>query len=609
MDEGRIKSPWAEDKNIGGFGENEPPTETSKMSAFSKIFVFVLVIALAGFGYYYFFMRTAGADVSVEFSDPGRILSGQPFRVTVSFSNNSEQVLKNAVLSVYLPEGVSYLDGSGSQRVIETNVGDVGPGSINPNVYNIIAVSSGQFVKRIEARLSYRLGGSTAEFETRKSFDFSFEEQAIGLSFDVPQGVFSGINFDMVVKYQNNTRQDFQSSAVLKMNYPQSFNFVKASAENLPVQAGSPGNDTWDLGKLPKNATGSITITGNLVGASNSSFDFSGIVSTVFKGQNFSIAEQTANVSISESPLSVSPSVNGSPDYVARAGEEIIYNLRYKNGSSAAMNNVVVRAKLSSEMFDFSTVKTDAFFDARSNTFTWITANTSALSQVLPGGEGTLTLDVRLKENFPIRRISDKNYVLKLDVQIESPTVPPGTSATKTMSVAALETKVMGKIEVAAKAFWRDAASGILNGGYYPPRVGSPTQYTIHWIVYNYSTDVSNAVVSAFLQSGARWTGKVKSNASSQPVYDQTTGKVTWELGTIMATKGVVSTPPEAIFQVELTPAPNQVGQYVTFLGSTGIEADDNFTGTKLSNSYREMTTLLPDDTTISGSVDRAVQK
>lgn len=610
----KISSPWKEDEKLGDFKPEKSADENSSiygkanrtMKTFTEVAVFfIFVAAISGSAYYYFFTRPSGANVAIEFSvNPAQTFVGNLFTLTVPVSNFSDQVLKNAILSISLPDKISYLDGSSDQRIVEKNIGDIGPGSVNSNNdFKLLALGDAQTLRRIDAKLSYQLAGSTANFEAKSGVDVSVGQQAVDLSFDLPQGVFGGSNFDITVKYQNNSGRDFNENVILKIDYPSGFQFVKSD------NPASANNNQWNLGKLTKGTNGSLIITGSVVGAGQSSFDFHGAVSTKFNGKTFTIAEQTGNISISASPLSIYPSVNGSADYVARAGDKIAYTLRYKNDSSDAFQNILIKASLSGEMFDFSSLRTDAAFDPLKNTFTWMTANNPALAQLSPEEEGTVSIELNLKKDFPIRRISDKNYLLKLQAEISSPTVPSGTAASKTISVANMETKIAGKIALGAKALWRDASSGILNSGPYPPRVNQPTKYTVHWLLANYSTDVYGVQVSAFLQSGAKWTGVAKSNINNQPIYDFSTGKVTWDAGDLMATKGVISQRPEAIFQIEVTPAANQVNQFVTFLGETSVEGKDNFTGLQLGDTAQALTTALPDDQTIGGSVNRGVQQ
>ncbi len=572
------------------------------MKTFTKTSIFIVLAGAVGFGYYYFFVRLPQPNVGLEFSKPDQTLLGQPFSISVSFSNYSDQILKNAKLSVLLPDGVSFLNDSPDKRVLEQAVGDLGPGSVNQQTFTLIALNGSQTLKHIDAKLAYGTGGSSAEFQSQSGIDVPVGQPAIGLTFDAPQNVFNGEQFDVTVHYQNNSGQDFKNLR-LKIDYPPVFQFIKSSTD------ASLGNNQWDLGTVPKNGNGVLTITGALIGPEKSFFNFHGSVTADILGQTYGVSDQTANISISASPLSIIPSVNNTADYVSHVGDELAYVLHYKNNSNTTFENITLKAGLSGELLDFSSIRTDASFDPIRKTFTWIAANTPALAALLPGQEGSVDVRIKLINDFPIKRISDRNYTLKLHVEINSPTVPQGTEAAKTMSVANLETKISGKLKIQSKALWRDASSGILNKGPFPPVVNKPTQYTIHWLVSNYATDVSNIEVNASLQAGARWTGVVKTNIASQPSYDSASGKIIWDVGNMTATKGIISPPAEAIFQIELTPAINQAGQLITFLSDTRIQGQDTFTNSALSGSAPVLTTGLPDDSTIGSTVNRTVQQ
>lgn len=162
-------------------------------------------------------------------------------------------------------------------------------------------------------------------------------------------------------------------------------------------------------------------------------------------------------------------------------------------------------------------------------------------------------------------------------------------------------------MELRTEAYWRDASAGFLNTGPYPPRVNLPTQYTVHWKLINYSTDVSNLVVSAYLQSGARFTGKVKSNGLSSPIYDANSGLVSWNLGSVPATKGAISTPLEGVFQIEVTPAINQVNQNMAILSESKAEGTDLFTSLPIIARSLQLDSSLPFDKSV-GASDKTVK-
>ncbi len=597
-------SPWQEDTALEESSDplNEPDDKPSTMKTVAKTLIVVSLLSVAGFGYYYFFLRIAGPNVGLEFSKPDQILVGQPFSLAVSFSNYSDQILKSAKLSVLLPDGIAFLNGTPAQRVMEQNVGDIGPGSLNQQTFTLIAIKGGQTLARVEARLGYQTAGSSAEFQGHSEVDLPIGQPAVTLNFDVPQNVFSGESFDITVRYQNNSNEDFKNFQ-LRVDYPPVFQFTKSSVDP------SRSNNQWKLGTLAKGSNGSFRITGSLIGPEQSYFNFHGLVTAEFLGQTYGISDQTASTVISASPLSLVPSLNNSSDYVSHIGDDVTYVLKYKNNSNVTIENIVVKAVLTGELFDFATLRSNASFDSLTRIVTWMTANTPALGAVGPGREGSVDLEIRLKSDFPIHRISDKNYTLKLNAQIESLTVPQGINASKTMSVANLENKVAGKLNLRVKALWRDSPAGIVNKGPYPPLVNRPTQYTVHWLVSNYATDASAVTVSSFLQSGARWTGVVKSNIDSQPSYDAASGKITWNVGTLIATKGVISPAAEAVFQIELTPAVNQLGQFVTFLGDTQVQGQDNFANLTLSDKVRALDTSLPDDASVTNLSNKTVQQ
>ncbi len=563
--------------------------------------------AIAGFGVYTVIARIffAGqiSNISLEFSKPSQVLVGEPFSVSVSISNYSDNVLKNAKLSLFLPEGIFFVGRPNGQRISEQVVGDLGPGSINQQSFNLLALEKTDVLRRLEARLTYSFSQtSSAEFQSSASLDLLINQPAVALDVGAPQSVFGAQDFDVKIAYVNNANHDFKD-VHLKISYPPVFKFGRAS-----VAPEGAGNNSWDLGTVPAGGRGSITVSGTIIGSGGSSYAFGVSVDSAIAGNVYSVASGEASVAISQSPLSLSIGVNNSStDYVSRLGDTLLYTIEYKNNSNVVMQNVKIQAKLVSQLFDFPKLQTTGYFDSLSNTILWSPANESQLASVLPQQGGSVTFTIPTKDAFPIRLLSDKNYTLKLQAHIESPTVPQDITAEKTVSIAAIENKVAGKIDLSSAAYWRDAASGILNAGPYPPRVNQPTQYTVHWKIVNYATDATGVKVSAYLQSGARFTGKVKSVADTAPVYNPNSGLVSWDIPFIPATKGVISAPAEAIFQVEVTPSVIQVGSRVTFVGEATLEWTDSFINRSLVASAPSVDTSLPSDTSAT-ALDRTVK-
>lgn len=561
--------------------------------------ILLLVLVGVGIGAYSFIQGIPeGSTLGLEFSQPDEILIGQPFTVTLSFSNYSDSVLKDAKLSLFLPNDISFLGQFADQRVVEQALGDLGPGSLNQEKFNLIVTAGSQTLKHLEAKLAYALATNPkAQFESRAEVDLRVSQPAVGLTLTAPGSVFNGEEFEITLHYENNTNQEFRNVRV-RMDYPPIFRFVKSN-----ITPDGTGNNLWTFTTLKAGERGDITIRGSALGPEQSFFSMTGELTSDFLGQTYTVSSQTASVNISQAPLSVRATVNGAgPDYVARVADLLQYTISYRNNSNVTFQDLTVKARLTGELYDFATIQANAPFNSLTNTLSWFVANTPELASLAPGEERSVAFTVKLRESFPIRRISDKNYLLKVQAEVDSPTLPPGTAADRTVSIASLENKVVGAITVDAQGYWRDAGSGFLNSGPYPPKVNRPTQYTIHWLVTNYATDVTNVQVSAYLQSGARFTGKAKTTAGAQPAINPNSGLVTWRIDSLPATKGVVSAPAEAIFQIEVTPGVNLVGKSVSLLSETRLEAQDVFTGMPLTAADGVLTSDLPDDKTLPES-------
>ncbi len=555
----------------------------------------VLVVALLGLTAYFFFKGGGGRDINLEFGETGEISGGKPFNVDLTFSNNKNEVLKNARLSLALPDGVSFIGESEGQRVKEKFLGDIGPGSLSKESFNLIATQIGDEMRTLKAKLVYSVAPDTSiSYEIQSENDFRVSRSSIELVITAPDKVSSGENFQFKVGYKNNSGEDLKNLS-LKIDYPPVFKFSKSSAD--PDQ----GNNVWKVPSLPKGTEGEVDVNGSAVGPMGSSFDIHASLNTDLSGENYLVSEQKVTVPIKEAPLSLSVLVNQSSDYVARLDDKLKYSLVYKNNTSISLQNVTIKAMLVGEMFDFNSFHSDGSFNAGERIVYWNSDNLPALANLAPGGEGQVEFDIGVLGNFSIRRLSDKNYTLKLNGEISSPTKSDANQIF--VSVANIETKVAGKIQIEAKAYFRDAASGILNSGNFPPQVNQLTQYTVHWIVRNFATDVSSSEVSAVLPAGAQWAGKVKTSQNiSDPTFDSVSNKVIWKIDKIMATKGVIGDPIETVFQIGLIPSSGQVGQVADILGATVIKANDEFTGVTLNGGDDKVDTNLPDDSTVASS-------
>ena len=575
----------------------EESYEGRKTPIMKRIFIVagvIAVLAVVGFFAVQYIFNVAGTskDVGVEIFAPDHVYRGVPFEVTVQISSQADTFMRNANLTLTMTSGLVSLDSLNNKTVLIDSVGDLGGGSLTKKVYKFLSVGDPNSIQKVTAQLGYALGNSSARYEVKQEKQLTIDGPAISISVKKPDTVVGGSKFDLEVQYEN--LSDFSFPDVrLEMKYPTAFEFKSATLTPTSM------NNYWQLGGLNTGSKGTLGISGDLQVSDQNSFNIPVDLYVSFLGQDYLVNEQLVTLSISPSPIHFDISLNGATDYVARAGDTLRYAIKYQNNSGIALADVVIRANLLGELFDFKTLQTNGNFNSLANSVTWNASNVPALHLLDPGASGEVSIQVRLASYFPIKSISDRNYSLKVSTEIDSPSVPYYLTADKTSAVAAMTTKIMGSAAVSTKTLYRDAASGIVNDGALPPQVNKPTEFTIHWFIKNYSTDLSNVTISAPLASGVRWTGVEKSNLDSVPLYNDRTNTVEWTIDKIPATRGALGDPIEVTFQVELTPNVTQVNQYARLLGQTTLKGTDGFTGMQITATADPIDTSLSQDPTV----------
>lgn len=565
------------------------------MSFKSALLLFVGLVLAAGFGvagFFWYQSRTV-ENLSVTLSVPDEVLVGAPFDLMVAIKNDSRSVLKTMSLMLEIPQGMVFVGGKGDRGLTSKELGDVGVGGFYQESFNVMVTEGEQTVKHLRALVSYQPGSLGSRFEKEATFDLSVGGQALRLELVAPQKTFSGEEIEFKVSYQNVSGVTF-SGLELQLDTPPSFSITYSSLKP------DFNNTIWTIGDLTTSAKNEIVVRGIITGPEGSFYGFRAGLAANFAGRLYTIAEKSQSITISTSPLSLEMVANDNPTYIAQPGDSVTYRLTYRNNTTVGLRDVIIKAKLIGVFFDIPSVSSRGFLRSPENTVMWTAAQVPELDVIPPAASGFVDFSVGLKPEYPIKRLSDKNFVLKVEAEIESPTVPPFVGARKTIAQAKIETKVRGFFRVDARGFFRDAASGILNRGPLPPVVGTPTQFTIHWLLWNYGTDISNVELRSFLGGNVRFTGVLKSNTGILPTYNDRTQEIVWNMGRVIATKGISDDRPlEAIFQVELTPGINQVGGTPKLVEKLVARATDDFTNLNLTAEDLEVETNLPDDPTI----------
>lgn len=568
-----------------------------------KFFIWTLI--LAGFvsiaAGLYFYSDTDNAGLSIDVDLPENILVGVPFGVKIGVSNNGSTILNDIQLTLALPEGLSFVGKAPNKNTDTKSFGKIGKGSLVQDEFKLIASSGEQSVRQLVATASYLPTGVSSRFDKKKEFDIVLGDSGMAMDLRAPEQALGGEDFAFEVSYKNVSGEDYDSLQI-KMDYPPAFEFKKAS---LPPDL---GKNVWRLGGLRKGSEMKFSVSGNLMGSESSEHKINAVLQAEIAGELYDVAKKEAIVRLSPSPLILNIRANNNLDYVAAPRDEVSYIVTYTNNSDQGFRDGVIKVDLKGEMFDLGSVRSAGIINPGGIAIIWNSATNPELSVIPPRSSGAVSFTIKVLPNYPIRRLSDKNFILKADARIESPTVLSSMQNKSTIGIARLETRVRGNATIDTKVLFRDADSGIINHGPIPPRLGQGTNYTVHWVIKNYSTDISNVVVSGNLAPGVRLTGVSKNNSNGSFSYNESSGLIGWSFEKINATKGIADKPNEVIFQIEAVPSQNFVKSFMPLISETILTAKDDFTGFDIRASDVAITTEIPDDATIGSQGGIVVQ-
>lgn len=554
-------------------------------------FLYIVILISVVIGLIFFLTSWYQRDndgPEISFSGPEIVAIGTPFEIKVDISNPSDQIFQDAKISLSLPQGVVFIGQSPEQNISSKKIGNIGVGGLTSETFQLLVVydsnqtdaSSNEIAKTISAAVDYAPEFLGTRFTAESEWRFNVLESAVALETTSPDQVTGGQEFKLKINYQNQSAVDLDN-LVLDIEYPPIFQFIKASIDP------TDGQNHWQLGGLHPNSSNELIISGRLLGPESDPFNFIVRLYGSFNGQTYLINEQQPRINIQAAPLALSIVVNDLSDYIAGLGETLLYTINYNYTNKTTPSSALITVKLNSELFDLKTVNasmSDGIFDERNRLISWQLDDLSSSS-------GKVSFEVKTKDQYPINSLGDRNFTLDIESRMDD----------GRFAVAAQSTiKIVGQINISAQGLFRDAAAGVVNEGPFPPVIGQPTQYSVHWQITNFSNDIKNAQVKAVLPANVTFV-KSSKTSNGQISFNESSGEIVWDISRITAAKGIVGSPLEAIFQISATPPPTALGQYLPLLEITTISAVDEFTDLILNNSDDPITTELPDDATARG--------
>lgn len=591
--------------NWGDHPEGVEPTTLNKqyedhsMSFFTKFLIAscVFCVLAVGLGAYLFFNGAnliSANNIAIDITGPVSIPGGAPVSFDIQVTNKNNVDLQSADLAIDFPAGATDpKDPTQELKTYRELLGDIPAGGTVHKTVSAIIFGEENLQKQIGANVTYKVKGSTTLFTKKTSYDVLINSSPLLLTATSFQEITSGQEFDMNVSLKSNST-DVLKNVLLKGSYPFGFTFLSSNIKPLSDSA------TWKIGDIPPGGERTITIHGKIQGedsetrvfrfvAGAQSLNDPKVIGTQYMAVDKAMTIQKPFIS-----LAIAIDNNSSPnDYIGQFDQNERVTINWFNNLTTSVSNVSIVATLSGTAYDKTAVQPDqGYFDSANNRIIWNQKTTPELASVAAGQSGTISFGLIPKDkSTPTNPVVNPTVVVTAGVSADRQS---GSNVSGELTAAASRTtRVSSNISLTGRIV--RTTGPFVNTGVVPPKVEQPTTYTVVWTIDNTSSAVGNARVVATLPPYVKWL-KAVSPSSENVTYDENSGTVTWEIGTVAAYTSSATRRREVNFQIAFTPSINQADQSPTLVNQSTLSAIDNFTGAQLQSTQEYLTTRFSTD-------------
>ncbi|MBI3572944.1 MAG: DUF11 domain-containing protein [Candidatus Kerfeldbacteria bacterium] len=562
--------------------------------------IILLILTAASVAGLFVFNRTAkftGAHVQLLFVADPKAVSGSQITYTVQYQNQEPVDLARAELTVEYPDGFTFISASRSPSNDFHNAwslgtirrGQAGEIKITGTLIGAIGTS-----RDFSATLTYRPLNFNSDFQQKAQTTITIASSTIGVKLDGPIRAAPGATASWTLTYTNTADHDL-SGVQVSADIPTGLSVTKTNP------APSQGSSIWQIDHVPKDASGTITITGTVNGAIGDTLQLTGHVGLVTSTGVDPQDQANILIVLVNTGLSTSVAINGSTDPVtANPGDTLNYVIRVANHSDVEVAGVTLAVTLAGAGLDLTQLQNGDQAAVKNGQLTWTQKQIVGLADVKPGDEVTAHFSVPIKSLIPMATDADQNQHVAATVTVSAPGLS-NTNSNGQNSTIISTTKIGTVFRLLAEARYYDEDGRVIGSGPLPPKVGQTTAYRVIWAVTNTTSDVSTMKVVATLPAGVFWTGQNIGRDAGDINFDPTARTVTWTLNKVPAGSGSQLPSLKAHFEVSITPTADQVGSVVVLTQTTSATGTDSYLGSVLNQNADSLTTALPTDATAKG--------
>lgn len=575
------------------------PTSLFKKVFFAALIFFTVTLLIAGVTLYEKKKNVSEDLILMEVLGQPFVDGGEEMKLKVRIQNQNDQELQDPDLILSYPKDSTVDAGIVTSR---KSLPNVPKGKEFIEEFDVTLFGQEGNTRTFNAILEYRIKGSSSIFVKKISYNVIIRSTPTDVSIKAPEIIVRNQEVTFVVDVSSNTNVPINNT-VLKINYPRGFEFIRSS------RVADFSNNIWYLQNLTKEPK-RIEVVGRLAGLEGQGQSFNvvfGKQSNLNKNEIETIFNAlTHTIDIQKSFIDASVRVNNSKgaESSVRGGGDLSVVVKYENTLDTPLQNVQLRVKLDGDLYNPSKLNLqDGFYNSSIGTIIFDQTTSNRLKVLEPGQKGEFRFTVYTRDLVSSEGVLTNPFV---DFTVDVTGTGQNGKLEQASSVARHRVKANSDLSVIPKVQYYQGS--FQNSGPMPPRVNVPTTYTIVFQVVNSSNEIGEAELSTTLPPYVNWLNTIAPSVErSNILFDQTTRKLTWKLGTVKAGVGTGSNQPRQLsVQLQVIPSAIQVGEAINLTNEINLSGKDVFTDTKLNYKKTPIASRL-DDRSQSGADGRVV--
>ncbi len=576
------------------------------------LFYIFLILIIVGLGVFYFFFFEKNVfskeDVTLSIIAPDEVENGETVDFIVKIKNNSQIPIKNIELTFYWPKGAIKIEEEKNNNLLNQNdnknlndsknkeeikknfsyekktIKEIMGGSEKSISFKAKIFGYKDEKKEARATIYYYPKDINIRYDDKTSFSLAVRDNPLLFNILIPSYIVPGKNVDIEFSYSS-ISDIILDNLILKVKWPSGFDFLQSIPE--PIEK----TNIWSLGSLNNEEGGSVKISGVF----NGNIDEEKVIEAEIGREDpqigfITLARLQKVIKLTKSEIEVSRKINGDPNYIAKPGDLLIYEVLYQNKKEAIYKDLKIEFELNGKVLDMSTLSAPGA-KILNGKLVWDSSTLPELAFIGPYGKGRVSFSVKVKDNLQLSGDFDKNLVISEKLTVGD-------------LIKEYQTKVATKVDLSQMVFYnipdKFKNMNLSTGGPLPIEADKSTKFLVVWEIKNSTNDIKNIKIESTLPDSVQFVGQIFPKDANFS-FDKNRKVVTLSINNIESGTGFTKPLKVYAFLIEVIPPKTQIGKTINLIGKAKLTARDSFCEMEVSSESDGRDSTLVDDPLYEG--------